>query len=260
MLREIGIVSKKTVKNKKISFQAEPRCCGNIIHDSGEACLVCDKCGKVLEQRMVRCWPYYKYDASISGCFDEYSNGVKRFIPMDVKKKRYYECRQNFRSYLNKYAGVSAHVSLAHNRHVLRLRASGWNPKCKNAYIAAYKFLKGLKAKEAAKLYKHIWSIIYENGGDPPSFDADKVIQEIKNFQNFYYDVLAKDFRNVTGTWFILGKILEICGHVSFYSFPELINKDKQDKVEAVWAKFIDARNSRNQMGKSRPQQLLLSQ
>lgn len=222
LLRDLNIPCASPPRDPNRYYIPPPTCCGKIFHDPKEATLYCNGCGKVVECNILYTPPYYHQT--------EYHD-KDRQPPIP---KRYYACRQNFRTYLNQYMGVGP---IYEYDDVLMDLEKHWDVKRKDAYLVGKAFLKKCKSKEASRHYKHLWSFLYRCGGNKPLHNDlgnfKKLFEEINTFQNFFYS-REWGFHNVTGTWQILKHLMMRCGHVPYYDFPILINKDKQNKVDYI--------------------------
>lgn len=240
LLRELNLPSFEPPVDENKYRNEPPQCCGPIYHDHKEATLYCNNCGKVIQMNMLYSPPFY-FDTAYA-----WKTQQSYTVP-----RRYYACRQNFRTYLNQYMGVGPEY--AYDETFMALEKH-WNVHDPNAYLVGKEFLKKLKSKEASHHYKHLWSFLYRCGGVRPEQkqlgNFSELFQEINTFQNFFY---SQDwgFHNVTGTWQILKHLMEKCGHHPYYNFPKLINKDKQQKVEVIICKYNEYVQSARDFSKS---------
>lgn len=201
---------------------SQPTCCGPLVHDFKEGHIACTNCGKIVDINMLYVWPYYNPTVYIDHPTTHY------FQP-----RRFYSCKQNFRTYLNQYAGGGPEY--VRDKYIVRLQQV-WDVDDPEAYLVGRKFIKQCKSKEASRHYKSLWRILYDMGGKKPQLvNVDQIMVEIQAFQQFFYDKSdEREGHNVTGTWQILRHIMIMCGHTPHYTFPKLLNQEKQEKVEQL--------------------------
>lgn len=218
LLREHGLPAPPSPA-RALHFD-EPHCCAPLVHDFKEAHVACTQCGRIVDTNMLFMWPYYKACVYIDHATTHY------FQP-----KRYYSCRQNFRTYLNQYSGGGP--VYVEDDYLVSLKEQ-LDVKDPDAYLKARLFIKKCKNKKASRHYKSLWRFLYDIGGQRPQLkNVDQIMVEIQAFQQFFYD--QKDTmtgHNVTGTWQILRHIMIMCHHTPYYNFPTLLNKEKQERVE----------------------------
>lgn len=233
----IDITQADEVQRKPEDKPPEPvvyQCCGKWAYEvaalNRESMLTCWECGKVLEMKFVYILQEDEYgdDGKPLGSKSQYG---------PTPKKRIYKRITHFREHVRRYVGarftdIPAEVieSLKQNKDI--------DVEDPNCYEQVKKALKQLKKP---KLYKEIFTIIYELGGRPPKID-NIILDLYDNFKAFdyYYEQFRKETgrKNGISYYIVLDIILKEMGYESYYYLPYLKDEELRGKVLDIFSRI----------------------
>lgn len=233
LLKEAGIdipeedVEKEEVSGGKVVYS----CCGETEEEGGsdwtvEGMLVCWTCGKVLEMKQFVFEDPQEYPGQGSPLGSKSQHGP-------APKRRIYKRLTHFKEHIRRYVG--ARFTPVPEEVMKELRSQNINTADRGCYEVVKQALKKLKKP---KLYKEIFTIIYDLGGTAPKIDH--IIKELYDqYSAFdhYFEQLRESTKRKNGISFymVLDMMLKEQGYESAYDFPYLKNEELQDKVREIF-------------------------
>lgn len=229
----IDITGDAGVQGKPEEKPPEPvvyKCCGKWAYEvadlNKESMLTCWECGKVLEMKLyVLQEDEYGDDGKPLGSKSQYG---------PIPKKRVYKRITHFREHVRRFAG--ARFTDIPEEVIQSLKANqDIRVEDVNCYDQVKKALKQLKRP---KLYKEIFTIIYELGGRPPKIDhiINELYDKFKAF-DYYYEQIRKDTgrKNGISYYMVLDIMLREMGCESYYTLPYLKDEELRLKVLRIF-------------------------
>lgn len=227
LLKSVGIeLNAEEIDEKpKIDLKIRYICCDEGNAWTREGMLICWKCGKVLNEKLL-------IDEELE--YPEYGKPLghkSRLGPVD--KPRVYKRLIHFKEHIRRYVGARfTPVPDSIMEEIRKLNINTDDPKC---YFTIKQALKQLKHP---KLYKEIFTIIYDLGGHRPKIDSiiPDLYEQYKQF-DIYYEQIKQECRRKNGVsyYMILDLMLKELGHESYYEFPYLKNEELQDDVLEIF-------------------------
>lgn len=206
-------------------------CCGKqeweIGHVNKESMLACWQCGKILEEKHTYILEEDEYpdDGKPLGSKSQYG---------PLPKRRIYKRITHFKEHIRRYVG--ARFTPVPADIMAKLRTLNLNVNDKNCYQYVKEALRALKRP---KLYKEIFTIIYELGGKAPKIDhlITRLYSMYKSF-DYYYDYLRARLKRKNGIsyYMILDLMLKDLGAPAYYTLPYLKDEELQQKVLTIFA------------------------
>ncbi len=231
----VDITNQQGVEVKPEDKPPEPftyRCCGKwayeVAEENRESMLTCWECGKVLEMnKYILQENEYGDDGKPFGSKSQYG---------PIPKKRFYKRITHFREHVRRYIG--ARFKDIPETVIAAMLENGVDVKSSDCYAQVKKVLKQLKQP---KLYKEIFTIIYELGGAYPKIDG--LIAELyDNFTayDYYYEQIRSTLKRKNGVsyYMILDIMLREAGHVPFYKLPYLKDEELRGKVLEIFLRI----------------------
>jgi hypothetical protein len=237
----IDICSKEGVESKPADKPPEPvvyKCCGKYAFEvadiNKDGMLTCWECGKVLEMKLyVLQEDEYGDDGKPLGSKSQYG---------PIPKKRVYKRITHFREHVRRYVGARFTNIPEDVIEAIRDNTSVdvQSPTCYNDVKKALKQLK------EPKLYKEIFTIIYELGGTAPKIDH--IIQNLyDNYAAFdyYYEQIRKDTgrKNGISYYMVLDMMLKEMGYTPYYELPYLKDEELRQKVLDIFLRIRQEQN-----------------
>lgn len=216
-----------------------PRCCGQVTFDSRNGNFGCERCGRVLYEKVVDGQGMYE---------NEYVQDA------NPQKRRHYRSRIHFYTHLRRYMGDTTGKIPERCYELVREKV---DVNDRDAYEQARKLF---KKEGLGGYYKHVFRVLYECGGRKPQLSSatiQKVKQDFNALEEYFYEhsdgicffnnhgALVKERKSLgrfsrksmPSLAMLLVILLEKNGHDIYYRMAYL----KDDKLRQKVLDFYDA-------------------
>lgn len=227
MLECIGIHETEYTEEPVINREIRYTCC-DVVQEGADHMLTCWGCGKVFDIYNVVNEEEPDFSGGPLGGRSQYSPLVK---------KRIYKRLTHFKEHVRRFLG--ARFTVISPEIINEISKEIPNLKDRQCYNKVKGVLKRLKRP---KLYKEIFTIIYQLGGVKPTLkNVDNIYQLYRNF-DYYYALKVRDGqikrRNGISFYMMLDLFLKEMGHESYYEIPYLKDLELRSQVLEIFTQI----------------------
>lgn len=213
MLADAGIINQPVMKKQDLTIITW--CCGEIQYYSS-----CNTCAKVLHHN--------SFDHTRSSECVAYPDQIYKNPGFQVRNFRPYKISSHFRAHFRQYIDEWSFDRNSNDfQELVDYIKNNINVQSPNAYILIKQYTKSIKKP---RLYKQLWSALYNAGGVMPKFNSQELqrlfveFRSIENYFNSNYD--NGNYHNICSVISVLDFLLKLTGKSPYYQFPLVKNSE----------------------------------